>query len=50
LTISLFSCPPTPEAVEEATRAGVDRIIFSVTPEEPARVWQALDERAALIR
>ncbi len=49
LAISLFSCPPTREAVEDAERAGVDRVIFGVSPTEPAEVWKALDERARLI-
>jgi probable F420-dependent oxidoreductase len=50
LSISLFQCPPKREAVDEAERAGVDRVIFGVRPEEPASVWKALDERAKLIR
>jgi probable F420-dependent oxidoreductase len=50
LSISLFQCPPAREAVDEAERAGVDRVIFGVRPEEPASVWKALDERANLIR
>jgi probable F420-dependent oxidoreductase len=50
LSISLFNCPPTREAIDEVERAGVDRVIFGVTPAEPAAVWKALDERAALIR
>jgi alkanesulfonate monooxygenase SsuD/methylene tetrahydromethanopterin reductase-like flavin-dependent oxidoreductase (luciferase family) len=50
LSISLFQCPPAREAVDEAERAGVDRVIFGVRPEEPASVWKALDERAKLIR
>jgi probable F420-dependent oxidoreductase len=50
LSMTLFSCPPTREAVDEAERAGIDRVIFGIAPEEPAKVWQALDERAKLIR
>jgi len=50
LSISLFQCPPTREAVDEAARAGVERVIFGVRPEEPASVWKALDERAKLMR
>ena len=50
LAVSVFNCPATPEAVEEATRAGVDRIIFPVKPTEDIPfVWQALDERASLM-
>jgi probable F420-dependent oxidoreductase len=51
LSITLFGCPPTREAIEEAGRAGVGRVIFAVRPEEePAKLWQTLDERAKLIR
>jgi probable F420-dependent oxidoreductase len=50
LSISVFGCPPTPEAVDEAERAGVDRVIFGARPEEPDRLWKTLDERAGLIR
>jgi probable F420-dependent oxidoreductase len=50
LSISLFGCPPTREAIDEAERIGVGRVIFGVRPEEPAKLWQALDERARLVR
>jgi probable F420-dependent oxidoreductase len=50
LSISFFGCPPTREGVDAAERAGVDRVIFQVRPEEPEKLWQTLDERAMLIR
>lgn len=51
LSMTLFTCPPTREAVDEAERAGIDRVIFGVTPsEDVTEVWKALDERARLIR
>ncbi len=49
LTVSIFGCPPTREAVQDAERAGVERVIFGVSPGEPNEVWKALDERAKLI-
>jgi alkanesulfonate monooxygenase SsuD/methylene tetrahydromethanopterin reductase-like flavin-dependent oxidoreductase (luciferase family) len=49
LSISVFGCPPTREAVDEAERAGAGRVIFQLRPEEPAKLWQTLDERARLI-
>jgi probable F420-dependent oxidoreductase len=50
LSISLFGCPPLREAIDELERMGVGRVIFAVRPEEPARLWQTLDERAKLVR
>jgi probable F420-dependent oxidoreductase len=49
LSMTLFNCPPNAESVTEAELAGIDRVIFGVTPEEPARVWESLDQRAKLI-
>jgi len=50
LAVTVFACPPQPEAVAEAERAGVDRVIFILPCREPETVWSALDQYAALIR
>jgi probable F420-dependent oxidoreductase len=50
LTVTLFACPPAREFVDEAEKAGVDRVIFMLPCREPAQVWPVLDEYAKLVR
>ena len=50
ISVSLFGCPPTREAVEEVERMGLQRVIFGVPATSPDEVWAAMDERAKLIR
>jgi alkanesulfonate monooxygenase SsuD/methylene tetrahydromethanopterin reductase-like flavin-dependent oxidoreductase (luciferase family) len=50
ISVSLFTCPPTAEAVKEVERMGVDRVIFGVPATAPDEVWKTLDERAKLVR
>jgi probable F420-dependent oxidoreductase len=50
ISVSLFTCPPKPEVVDEVERMGVDRVVFGIPAAAPAEVWKTLDERAKLIR
>jgi probable F420-dependent oxidoreductase len=50
LTVTLFACPPAREFVDEAAKAGVDRVIFMLPCREPGEVWPVLDDCAKLVR
>lgn len=50
ISVSLFSCPPTSEAVAEAERMGLERVIFGIPARTPDEVWAAMDERAKLVK
>ncbi len=50
ISVSVFSCPPTAEAIDECERLGVNRVIFGIPAASPDEVWAALDERAKLVR
>jgi probable F420-dependent oxidoreductase len=50
LSITLFSCPPSAEMVDEVERLGLDRVLFALPPREPDRVWASLDDLAKLVR
>jgi len=50
ISVSVYTCPPSREVVDELARAGVERVIFLLPSAEPAEVLKAMDERARLIR
>lgn len=50
LAVTVFACPPNEDAVAEAAKAGVDRVIFILPCREPETVWSALDDYAKLVR
>jgi len=50
ISVSVYTCPPSHEVVDELARAGVERVIFLLPSAEPAEVLKAMDERARLIR
>ena len=50
ISVSLFTCPPVPEVIDEVERMGVDRVIFGIPAAAPEAVWATMDERAKLVR
>ena len=50
ISVSVYTCPPSREVVDDLARAGVERVIFLLPSAEPAEVLKAMDERARLIR
>lgn len=50
ISVSLFGCPPTPEAIDECERIGLQRVVFGIPTRSPDEVWATLDARAKLIR
>jgi len=50
ISVSLFTCPPDREMIDECERIGLQRVIFGIPARSPDEVWSAMDERAKLIR
>jgi probable F420-dependent oxidoreductase len=50
VTISLFGCPPTREAIDEVEQMGLDRVILGLPARSPEEVWPVLNDRAKLVR